>query len=316
MGQRGPEQPQDAGVLGVSAAAAERAVRDCLGPRAPSRPRIKIPRGAWDTHFHVLGPQARFPYSANRKYTPPDSPLDQALALHDALGIARGLVVHANTHGFDNAVDLDAVARSNGRYLAVIRLDASATPQGCEALHAQGARGVRFAFNPQHGGELDRKVFDHVLGCIQGLGWFVELHFEGAALPGLRDWLATIPATVVIDHIGRVDPALGVDQAPFRVLLELARQDNIWIKLSGADRLTRSTDGRYSDVAPLTHRLLEIAPERLVWGSDWPHTGVFDAKRMPDDGVLLDALERLIPDELLREKVLVDNAGHLLNISR
>ena len=289
--------------------------RDCLGPSALSRPRIKIPPGAWDTHFHVLGPQARFPYSPKRKYTPPDAPLDRALALHDALGIARGLVVHANTHGFDNAVDLDAVARSNGRYLAVVRLDASATPQGCAALHAKGARGVRFAFNPQHGGELDRKIFDHVLDCVRGLGWFVELHFEGAALPGLRDWLCGIPATVVIDHIGRVDPAQGVEQAPFRALIELARRDNVWIKLSGADRLTHQP-GRYDDVVEFAHSLLRIAPERLVWGSDWPHTGIFDAARMPDDGALLDALERFVPDESLRHKVLVDNAERLLNVSR
>ena len=290
-------------------------MRACLGPRPASRPRIQVPPGAWDTHFHVLGPQARFPYSPKRKYTPPDAPLDQTLAFHDALGIARGVVVHANTHGFDNAVDLDAVARSKGRYLAVVRLDGSATPAGCEALHAKGARGVRFAFNPQHGGELDRKVFDHVLGCIRGLDWFVELHFEGAALPDLRDWLAAIPATVVVDHIGRVDPARGVDQAPFRALLELARRDNVWIKLSGADRLTRGVDGSYADVAPFAHRLLEIAPERLVWGSDWPHTGVFDAARMPDDGALLDALERLVPDPALRRRVLVDNPERLLNIA-
>ena len=290
-------------------------MRACLGPRPATRPRIQVPPGAWDTHFHVLGPQARFAYLPKRKYTPPDAPLDQALAFHDALGIARGVVVHANTHGFDNAVDLDAVARSKGRYLAVVRLDGSATPAGCEALHAKGARGVRFAFNPQHGGELDRKVFDHVLGCIRGLDWFVELHFEGAALPDLRDWLAAIPATVVVDHIGRVDPARGVDQAPFRALLELARRDNVWIKLSGADRLTRGVDGSYADVAPFAHRLLEIAPERLVWGSDWPHTGVFDAARMPDDGALLDALERLVPDPALRRRVLVDNPERLLNIA-
>ena len=290
-------------------------IRDCLGPLGkPSRPRIRLPEGAWDTHFHVLGPQARFPYSPKRKYTPPDAPLADALALHDALGIARGLVVHANTHGFDNSVDLDAVARSGGRYLAVVRLDASATPQGCEALHAAGARGVRFAFNPQHGGELDRNVFDHVLRCIGGLGWFVELHFDGSALAGLRNWLASIPGTVVIDHMGRIDPSLGVDQEPFRALLELARHDNVWIKLSGADRLTRDP-GRYDDVVPFAHRLIEVAPERLLWGSDWPHTGVFEAARMPDDGVLLDALERFIPDEALRRKILVDNVQRLLQQS-
>lgn len=290
-------------------------IRDCLGPLPrPSRPRIRLPEGAWDTHFHVLGPQARFPYSPKRKYTPPDAPLASALALHDALGIAHGLVVHANTHGFDNSVDLDAVAQSGGRYLAVVRLDASTTPQGCEALHAAGSRGVRFAFNPQHGGELDRSVFDHVLRCIRGLGWFVELHFDGSALPGLRNWLASIPATVVIDHIGRIDPSLGVDQEPFRVLLELARRDNVWIKLSGADRLTRQP-GSYDDVVPFAHDLLRIAPERLLWGSDWPHTGVFDRARIPDDGGLVDALARLVPDETLRRKVLVDNPERLLSIA-
>jgi predicted TIM-barrel fold metal-dependent hydrolase len=289
-------------------------IRDCLGPVAPSRPRIRLPDGAWDTHFHVLGPQARFPYSAKRKYTPPDAPLAQALAFHDALGIAHGLVVHANTHGFDNSVDLDAVAGSGGRYLAVVRLDANATREACQALHAAGARGVRFAFNPQHGGELDRKVFDHVLGCIRGLGWFVELHFEGAALPALRDWLSAIPATVVIDHLGRIDPSLGVEQAPFGVLLELARRDNVWLKLSGVDRLTRRP-GSYDDVVPFAHALLEVAPQRLVWGSDWPHTGVFDAARMPDDGALLDALDRLVPDEALRRRVLVDNPARLLGIA-
>jgi len=288
-------------------------MRDCLGPVASSRPRMQVPEGAWDTHFHVLGPQARFPYHDKRKYTPPDAPLARALALHDALGIARGLVVHANTHGFDNSVDLDAVAGSGGCYLAVVRLGADATREGCEAMHAQGARGVRFAFNPQHGGELDRKVFDHVVGCIRGLGWFVELHFEGAALPGLRDWLVSIPATVVIDHLGRVDLSLGLEQEPFRVLIELVRRDNVWVKLSGADRLTRNP-GRYDDVIPFAHRLLEIAPERLVWGSDWPHTGVFDPARMPDDGALVDALARLVPDPSLLRRVLVDNPERLLHI--
>jgi predicted TIM-barrel fold metal-dependent hydrolase len=288
------------------------AIRECLGPISPSRPRIRLPAGAWDTHFHVLGPQARFPYAAKRKYTPPDAPLDRALALHDALGIDRGFVVHANTHGFDNSVDLDAVAGSGGRYLAVVRLDARATPQGCEALHSAGARGVRFAFNPQHGGELDRTVFDHVLGCIRHLKWFVELHFEGTELPSLADWLASIEASVVIDHIGRIDPSAGTEQEPFRVLLELSRKDNVWIKLSGVDRLTREP-GRYDDVIPFAHRLLEVAPGHLIWGSDWPHTGVFDAARMPDDAALLDVLERLVPDESLRRRVLVDNPARLLN---
>jgi len=291
------------------------AIRDCLGPlAAPSRARRALPAGAWDTHFHVLGPQSKFPYSPTRRYTPPDALLDACLAMHDTLGIARGLVVHANTHGFDNSVDLDAVARSNGRYLAVVRLDAKATREGCEKLHAQGARGVRFAFNPQHGGSLDHSVFDHVLECIEGLGWFVELHFEGAALTGLKDWLNSIRVPVVIDHLGRVDPSLGLGQAPFAVVVELARRDNVWVKLSGADRLTKQ-GLPYADVTPFAHRLIEVAPDRMLWGSDWPHTGVFDAARMPDDGRLLDALFDFAPDEETLRKILVDNPLRLLGLS-
>jgi len=211
-------------------------------------------------------------------------------------------------------VDLDAVARSDGRYLAVVRLDGGATREGCRALHAAGARGVRFAFNPQHGGTLDQKVFEHVLGCIEGLEWFVELHFEGAAIPGLRSWLESIPATVVIDHFGRVDPSLGVDQEPFGILCELMKRPNFWTKISGAERISRE-GYPYDDVAPLAQRLVQSAPDRLVWGSDWPHTGFFDAKKMPDDGTLLDALCRFVPDEGVRNRILVDNPSRLVGRS-
>jgi predicted TIM-barrel fold metal-dependent hydrolase len=289
-------------------------IPDCLGPvPAPSRPGWTLPAGAWDTHFHVLGPQAHYPYAATRKYTPPDAPLAAALALHDRLGVAHGLVVHANTHGFNNAVDLDAVARSGGRYFAVVRLDAGATREACLSLHAAGARGVRFAFNPQHGGTLDQKAFEHVLHCIEGLGWFIELHFEGAAIPGLRPWLETIPATIVIDHFGRVDPSLGVGQEPFGILCELMKRPNFWVKISGAERISKR-GFPYDDVAPLAQRLVQIAPDRLIWGSDWPHTGFFDATRMPDDGKLLDALVQFVPDERIRHGILVDNPRKLLNL--
>jgi len=286
-------------------------VPDCLGPiPEPSRPKRALPRGAWDTHFHALGPQARYPYSATRMYTPPDAPLEACLHVHDRLGIDRGIVVHANIHGYDNSVDLDAVARSNGRYLGVVRLNESVTRVDCEHLHEAGVRGVRFAFNPQHGGTLDLKAFDHVLGCIEGLGWFVELHFDGDAIPDLEDWLESIPATVVIDHFGRIDPSKGTHQDPFRILMALAARDNYWVKISGAERITKQ-GYPYADVVPFAHALLEVAPERLIWGSDWPHTGFFDPARMPDDGKLVDALFDFVPDETLRHRVLVDNPTRL-----
>lgn len=291
------------------------AIPGCLGPRpAPSPPRITLPPGSWDTHFHVLGPQARFPYAAKRKYTPPDAPLETCLQFHQRLGISRGLEVHANTHGFDNRVDLDAVANSGGRYLGVVRLDASVTPQECERLHAQSIRGVRFAFNPQHGGTLDEAAFNRVLDCMRGLGWFIELHFDGAAIPSLEPWLRGLTVPVVIDHIGRIDVAAGLEQAPFRILCKLAQHDNFWFKLSGADRLSRQ-GYPYDDVAPFMRRIAAIAPDRSLWGSDWPHTGLFDPERVPDDGRLLDAFASFVPDEKLRKRILVDNPERLLGLS-
>jgi predicted TIM-barrel fold metal-dependent hydrolase len=270
-----------------------------------------MPCGAWDTHFHVLGPTAKFAYSPTRKYTPPDATLQDCRAMHERLGIERGLVVHANTHGFDNAVDLDAVAQTEGRYLAVVRLDERASVAGCRALHRAGARGVRFAFNPQHGGALDLAIFDHVLRSIEGLGWFVELHFDGASLPELERWIAGIEAPVLIDHFGRIDPGPGLEQAPFAALARLAGRDHVWIKISGADRISRQGPP-YVDVAPFARRLTQIAAGRLLWGSDWPHTGYFDSHRMPDIGRLLDALATLVPDESVRRMILVDNPLRLL----
>jgi predicted TIM-barrel fold metal-dependent hydrolase len=228
------------------------------------------------------------------------------------MGVARGLVVHANTHGFDNAVDLDAAERSDGRYLAVVRLDASATPERCRALHAAGARGVRFAFNPQHGGTLDHKVFDHAVRCIDGLGWFVELHFEGAELPALRPWLEDIPATVVIDHMGRIDPR---EPRQREALLGAVLKPNIWVKISGLERISRE-GAPYEDVRPIVDALLQACPARLVWGSDWPHTGFFDRAKMPDDGALLDAFARFVADETLRRRILVDNPERLLGLRK
>lgn len=287
-------------------------IPNCLGPRPLAfAPTWRAPRGAWDTHFHALGPQSRFAYSSTRKYSPPDAPVEECLRLHDVLGIERGFVVHANTHGYDNSVDLHAVSRSNGRYFAVVRLDEKASRQYCQDLHAKGCRGVRFAFNPQHGGSLDKPVFDHVMRCIEGLNWFVELHCEGSEIPALRQWLEAIPANVVIDHFGRVDASLGVEQEPFQVLLSLLQRDNFWIKLSGADRIS-GLGYPYSDVQPFAAALTTTRVDRLLWGSDWPHTGYFEASRVPDDSKLLEAFTAFVPRELDQQQILVANPVSLL----
>jgi len=287
----------------------------CLGPKADAaRPAFKVPSGAWDTHFHILGPTDRYPYAPNRKYSPPDALLPEYLKLASALGLERGIVVHPNTHGYDNTVDLDAMRASGGRFMGVARLDQRVTVGVIEEMHEAGMRGVRFAFNPAHGGTLDLDTFRHVESRVKDFGWFIELHMAPSALVELQSWLSSIAAPLVIDHMGRVNVAQGIDQEPFQVLLELVRSGSAWVKLSGADRIS-STGYPYQDVVPFARRLIEAAPDNMIWGSDWPHTGIFREERMPDDGDLLNLLADFAPDERTRERILVDNPRRLLGIS-
>ena len=290
-------------------------IPNCEGPDPnPLTPKFTVPVGTCDTHFHIFGPSGRFPYGPNRKYTPPDSPLEDYFVLMEALGIERGVVVHPNLHGPDNAVTLDAIARSDGRFLGIVKLEASGTFEELKHLHTLGVRGVRFAFNPQHGGTFDAEHFDRTSGWCAELGWQIELHSAPDDLIGLADRLARADIPIVIDHLGRVDVSLGFDQEPFRVLLDLAREDHIWVKLTGADRITKAGPP-YDDVVPFARALIDVAPDRMVWGTDWPHSAYFDPAKMPNDGVLMNLLPEFAPEEVVRNKILVDNAARLFGFS-
>ena len=290
-------------------------IPNCEGPDPnPLTPEFTVPVGTCDTHFHIFGPSGRFPYGPNRKYTPPDSPLEDYFVLMEALGIERGVVVHPNLHGPDNAVTLDAIARSDGRFLGIVKLEASGTFEELKHLHTLGVRGVRFAFNPQHGGTFDAEHFDRTSGWCAELGWQIELHSAPDDLIGLADRLARADIPIVIDHLGRVDVSLGLDQEPFRVLLDLAREDHIWVKLTGADRITKAGPP-YDDVVPFARALIDVAPDRMVWGTDWPHSAYFDPAKMPNDGVLMNLLPEFAPEEGVRNKILVDNAARLFGFS-
>ncbi len=284
----------------------------CQGPRARSAPiSFAIPKGAWDTHLHVFGPTAVFPYAEKRPYTPPDSPLEDYLALMERLGIERGVCVHPNVHGIDNSVTIDAVERSDRRLLGIIKPHRDMTFTELRDLKTRGVRGVRFAFNPQHGsGALDTELFERMHGWCRELDWCIDMHFAPDALEGLCDLIAGAETPIIIDHFGRVETAAGVNQLPFKILRDLATLDHVWIKLTGADRISHS-GVPYDDVVPFAHALSEIAPDRLLWGSDWPHSGYFDPKRMPDDGDLLNLVARFAPDVALRHKILVDNPARL-----
>lgn len=287
-------------------------IRGCAAPRAPARtPLLQAPPGSWDTHFHVLGPLARFPYAADRRYTPPEAPLEDYLRLMEHLGLEYGIVVQPNLHGYDNRATLEVLVQGRGRFFGVVNL-AEPPPKGeLRTMHDLGVRGVRFAFNPAHGGVLDLARFDRIVEAIAHLGWFVELHPGPQHLALLADWIRRLPVRVVIDHFGRVDAAAGPGQIPFLILRQLLAETHVWVKLTGADRISR-TGAPYADVVPLGEALLEVAPDRLVWGTDWPHTGIFDPDEVPDDSLLLDVLADLCPDAALRQRILVENPRQLV----
>ena len=281
--------------------------RPCLGPiegtTPPARP---LPAGTWDTHFHVFGPLDRFPYAVKRKYTPPEASFDAYITLAQRLGISRAVCVHPNVHGPDNAVTLHALRRANGRFAGIIKASEHLSLRDLREMDAAGVRGVRFAFNPEHGGELDETLFDRFGSWTGELRWCIDLHMAPEHLDLLAPRLAKLRVPAVIDHFARIDPAKGIDQRPFRVLLELVGHGNVWVKLSGADRISR-TGPPYADVVPFARALIATAPTRVLWGTDWPHSGYFDRARMPDDAALAALVFDFAPNEADRMRLLVDN---------
>ena len=284
----------------------------CLGPQHHINPlRFVMPPGSWDTHFHVFGPTTKYPYSETRKYTPPDSPFEEYVKLMLALGIERGVCVHPNIHGPDDSVTLDAVERSEGRFLAIVKIAPDVTLPQLKEMKKKGACGVRFAFNPEHGsGELDTALFDRVVQWCGELDWCVNLHFASSAIHSLAERLSQLTIPTLIDHFGRVHPTKGVDQPDFKTLVDLMRLPHMWVKLTGADRISRNSPS-YQDVVPLARTLVDVAPDRVIWGTDWPHSGYFDVKRMPNDGDLTNLLLDFAPSEEQRRRILVDNPSRL-----
>lgn len=275
-------------------------------PHAPTR--FTPPVGACDAHCHIFGPAHRFPFAPDRTYTPPDSGIEELEALQRRLELSRAVFVQASCHGTDNRAMLDALARGEGRYAGVAMIDESHTDEDLAAMHRLGVRGVRFNFVAHLGGAPDLGSFRRLIDRVVPLGWHVELHFDAVDLPRHRDLLAELPVPFIIDHMARVRAADGLDQEPFRNLLHLlAMNSRAWVKISGAERIT--TGGApYADVVPFARALVEAVPDRVLWGTDWPHPNVTE---MPDDGDLVDLLADFVPDERTRNRILVDNPAVL-----
>ena len=266
----------------------------------PRQPRLKLPAGAADTHFHVWGPQKRFPLSADRDYTPCDAPKETLFAMHARLGIERGVAVQSIAHGFDNSAAADLIA-ANENYRGVALAPASTGMKELKRLHGQGFRGVRFHYMG-HGGKGDS--IDDVLKMAQRLveiGWHLQIHTDRVA--ELSSALARSPVPVVIDHMGRVDASKGIDHPDFRALLALLKHKHVWVKVSGSERISRQA-APWKDARPFAAKLVAEAGDRALWGTDWPHPNL---KEVPDDGDLVDLIAEFAPGESQRRALLVGN---------
>jgi predicted TIM-barrel fold metal-dependent hydrolase len=282
--------------------------RPVAGPDPnPVKPKYAPPRGACDAHCHVFGPAAKFPYAPERRYTPPDSPKEKLRALHDHLGFSRAVLVQASCHGADNRAMLDAIAWSKGTWRGVAMVGERVTERELEALRAGGVRGVRFNFVRHLGGAPDARAFERTLAMIEPLGWHVVLHLDAEDIESHAGLFRRMRLPFVIDHMGRVQARHGIDQRPFRMLLELMRNPLAWVKVSGPERV--STAGKpFHDAIPFAAALIEAAPDRVLLGTDFPHPNV---KTMPNDGELVDLFAKTVPDESLRRGILVDNPARL-----
>jgi 2-pyrone-4,6-dicarboxylate lactonase len=271
----------------------------------PRTPRLRLPAGTCDTHVHVFGPAARFPYAASRNFTPVDAPKEALFALHRTLGVTRCVIVQSAVHGTDNRAVEDAIAAGQGRYLGVALVPPDVADAELTRLASAGFRGVRFNFMRHLAGVS----IDQVLALTPRLaaaGLHLQVHFEPALVHELAKPLARSAVPVVIDHMGRVDAAKGPEHADFRALVDLLRNPLFRVKVSGIDRTDSSPASApsYPHGVELARRLVEAFPDRCFWGTDWPHP---NHTHVPDDAALVDALERMAPTPAAREQLLVTN---------
>jgi predicted TIM-barrel fold metal-dependent hydrolase len=273
----------------------------------PVKPKYTPPPGACDAHCHIFGPADKFPFAPERRYTPPDSPKEKLRALHQHLGLSRAVLVQASCHGGDNRAMLDAIAWSRGAWRGVAMVSDGVTERDLRALHEGGVRGVRFNFVRHLGGAPDPRVFERTLAMIAPLGWHVVLHFDAEDIETHADLFRRMRVPFVIDHMGRVDAGHGLRQRAFAMLLDLMKIPLAWVKVSGPERI--SAAGKpFRDAAPFVAALAQAAPDRVLWGTDFPHPNV---KVMPNDGELVDFFAQAVPDETLRRGILVDNPSRL-----
>lgn len=276
----------------------------------PTKPAFAPPPGAVDAHCHVFGPGHLFPFAPERKYTPCDASKDQLFALRDFLGFSRNVIVQATCHGADNRALVDAIAHSKGKARGVATVKPNVTDEELLLLDKAGVRGVRFNFVKRLVDALPREPLMEIARRIKPLGWHIVIYFEAQELPELYDFFASLPTTVVVDHMGRPDVTKPVDGPEFALFLKLMRDnENFWSKATCPERLSKEGPPLYRDVIPFARRVVEEFPDRVLWGTDWPHPNM--TSHMPDDGWLVDFIPEIAVTEELQRKLLVDNPMRL-----
>jgi 2-pyrone-4,6-dicarboxylate lactonase len=282
-------------------------IKDCLPPvRTPRRPDIVLPKGSIDTHVHVFEPGYRL--SPGRGYNPPDSTLADLRHLHATLGVDRVVFTQPSIYGTDNSAILDAMAALNAatpnRARAVVAITMDISDDELAALDKSGVRGVRLNTDNKGGMPIEMKAVPELAARIAPFGWHIEFLFPGKDIIELMPVFTGLKIPMSIGHFAYQPATAGVTAPGFRALLELMRRGNTWMKISGANRVSATDLPPYDDVKPLAHALIEAAPGRIMWGTDWPHPNKYVAN--PNDGDLVDAFADWVSDDRMRRKIMVD----------
>lgn len=284
--------------------------RLCPGPDYDTRPpKIKPPPGACCTQAHVFGPADKFPYSEGRGYTPPDAGIETYLNLLDILGLDRGVIVHGSAHGSDNRASLDGIARAPDRLRGIAVVDPEISDAALEELDAGGMRGIRLSTMLKGG--VGSEQLAPMADKIRGLGWHIVLHVnDSKEIAELNSTLRNLPVPIVIDHLSRVRGGQGVDYVGFQALLRLMREtDHVWGKISSWYRLT-DIGPPYDDMTPIARAMIAARPDRVIWGTNWPHPILWD-HLMPNDGDLFNQFMDWAADDATRHQILVANPAAL-----
>jgi 2-pyrone-4,6-dicarboxylate lactonase len=274
------------------------------------KPAFKLPPLTCDAHCHVFGPASRFPYAPNRRYTPEDAPKEALKELHRHLGIERAVIVQASCHGTDNTAMLDCIASDPKRYRGVAIVDDGFTDKHYDTLHAGGVRGVRFNFVKHLGGAPDMAAFNRVLDRVKDRGWHVVLHLDAPDIVPLSGMIRQLPLPFVIDHMGRVPGRGGVEQPALKALIDLSRIERCWIKVCGAERISMPP---YSEAVPVARALMGASPDRVLWGTDFPHP---NPTHEADEADLVDLVPKFTADPSLQRRLLVDNPARLYGFAQ